>query len=226
VISGRLAAIVDALPLRPGMRVLEIGCGPGVAARAVLARIGKGHVLAIDRSAKAIAQARIGSEQELAAGRLEFRQVAIEEFELRRGERQYDLAFAVRVGALDGRHPKQGLAAVERIRKALVPGGRLFIDGGDPLKEIALRTESIADLDGLGPKSQQMLARAGINSVDQLRALGAVAAYVKARAVNAGTSLNLLWALEGALTGQPWRQVAREERTRLLLALDAYEPLK
>jgi cyclopropane fatty-acyl-phospholipid synthase-like methyltransferase len=53
-ISPRLAEIVAALPLRPGMRVLEIGCGPGVAARAVLKRLGNGHVLAIDRSAKAI----------------------------------------------------------------------------------------------------------------------------------------------------------------------------
>ena len=56
-ISPRLAEIVEALPLRPGMRVLEIGCGSGVAARAVLERIGAGQVLAIDRSAKAIAQA-------------------------------------------------------------------------------------------------------------------------------------------------------------------------
>src|SRR5690606_35666294 len=56
-LSPRLAAIVEALPLRGGMRVLEIGCGPGVAARAVLQRVGTGHVLAIDRSAKAIAQA-------------------------------------------------------------------------------------------------------------------------------------------------------------------------
>lgn len=82
--------------------------------------------------------------------------------------------------------------------------------------------ESIAGLNGLGPKSQEMLARAGITSVEQLRALGAVAAYAKTRASNPGVSINLLWALEGALTGQPWQKVAREERTSLLLALEAH----
>lgn len=223
MMSARLAEIVAALPLRPGMRVLEIGCGPGAAARAVLARIGKGRVLGVDRSAKAIAQATAACAHELAAGRLEFRQAAIEQFELGKGERPYDLAFAVRVGALDGRHPKQAQPALAQIRKALVPGGRLFIDGGDPLKEIALDAQRIADLDGLGPTSEAMLARAGITSVDQLRRLGAVAAYAKARAANPGASLNLLWALEGALTGQPWRQVARQHRTSLLLALETYD---
>lgn len=136
--SPRLAAIVDALPLHPGMRVLEIGCGPGVAARAVLHRIGMGHVLAIDRSVKAIAQAGAGSLAELASGRLEFRCVAVEDFVLANGERPYDLAFAVRVGALDGRHPAAGRAALARLRRALTKKGRLFIDGGNPLKEICL----------------------------------------------------------------------------------------
>lgn len=137
-ISLRLAEIVEALPLRPGMRVLEIGCGPGVAARAVLARIGNGYVLAIDRSAKAIAQAEAGSSAELATGRLEFRQVAAEDFVLGKGEHPFDLAFAVRVGALDGRHPEAGRVAIAKIRNALVEGGHLYIDGGDPLREIPL----------------------------------------------------------------------------------------
>ncbi|MES0121067.1 methyltransferase domain-containing protein [Mesorhizobium sp. C420B] len=91
-LSPRLLAIINALPLRPGMRVLEIGCGPGAAAREIARRIGGGHVLAIDRSAKAIAQAGAASRAEIAAGRLSLRQVAIEDFELEADEKRFDIA--------------------------------------------------------------------------------------------------------------------------------------
>jgi DNA transformation protein len=83
--------------------------------------------------------------------------------------------------------------------------------------------QSIAGLKSLGPKSQQMLERAGIRSVAQLRRLGSVAAYVMAKRANPGASLNLLWGLESALTGMPWQEVAREHRTSLLLAVEAFE---
>lgn len=82
---------------------------------------------------------------------------------------------------------------------------------------------TLAELPGLGPKSQQMLAQAGIHSVAQLRELGAVAAYVRTRRAHRGVSLNLLWGLEAALSGLPWQQVARDHRTSLLLALEDYE---
>jgi DNA transformation protein len=82
---------------------------------------------------------------------------------------------------------------------------------------------NIADLPNLGPKSQMMLEAAGIASVEQLRALGAVAAYVRVKRSAGNASLNLLWALEGALSGVRWKQVAREHRTSLLLALDDHE---
>jgi len=81
----------------------------------------------------------------------------------------------------------------------------------------------LADLPNLGPKSQAMLERAGISSCEQLRAAGAVAAYARVKRSGESVSLNLLWALEGALSGVPWQQVAREHRTSLLLALDDYE---
>ena len=137
-LSPRLAAIVDALPLRPGMRVLEIGCGPGAAARAVAHRIGDGHILAIDRSPSAIRQVIASSAAEIASGRLSVRQTAVENLDLEPGEAPFDLAFAIRVGVLDGRHPELQRQAHQRILRSLVPGGRLFIDGGMPLREIRL----------------------------------------------------------------------------------------
>lgn len=138
VLSGRLLMIVNALPLRDGLRVLEIGCGPGAAAREIARRIGGGYVLGIDRSAKAIGQAQAASAEGIASGRLSFRHVAVEDFELAHREAPFDLALAVRVGALDGRHPQAGVLARARIRGALAPGGRLFIDGGNPLREVPL----------------------------------------------------------------------------------------
>ena len=137
-LSPRLQLIVDALPLLVDSRVLEIGCGPGAAARAVAARLETGHVLAVDRSAAAIAQAQAAGAEEIATGRLEFRQVAAEEFELQPGEEPYDIVFAVRVGALDGRHPRAGERVLERIARATTPGARLFVDGGDPLRELGI----------------------------------------------------------------------------------------
>lgn len=139
--SGRIALAVAALPLGVGMRVLEIGCGPGVAARAVLERVGStGFVLGIDRSATAIALAVRGSQAGISSGRLAFRAVAAEDFVLGPDEAPFDLAFALRVGALDGRHPEVGRMALSRIAAALRPGGRLFVDTGNPMEEVALQT--------------------------------------------------------------------------------------
>lgn len=127
---------MDALPLRPGLRVLEIGCGPGAAARQVARRVAPGHVVAIDRSATAVAQASRAGAAEIAAGLLTVRQSAVEDFALQPGEPLFDLAFAVRVGALDGRHPAAGQLALAALAAVMAPGARLLVDGGDPLREI------------------------------------------------------------------------------------------
>ncbi len=82
---------------------------------------------------------------------------------------------------------------------------------------------SIADLPNFGPKSQQMLEQAGIKTIEQLRRLGAIRAYLKVKHSGGNASLNLLWAMEGALTGQHWQEVAKHERLRLLLELEDVE---
>jgi DNA transformation protein len=53
--------------------------------------------------------------------------------------------------------------------------------------------------------------------------VGSVAAYSLVKAQSANASLNLLWALEGAVSGLHWRVVARQHRTSLLLALDEHD---
>lgn len=73
----------------------------------------------------------------------------------------------------------------------------------------------------LGPASAWMLSAAGINSVATLQALGSVAAYRRVLQSGQKASLNLLWALEGALTDRAWQDVAREDRLTLMLRIDS-----
>lgn len=138
-ISNRLLEIVNALPIKNGMRVLEIGCGTGVAARAIANRFSEIFVLALDRSEKAIQQAKKNSLTEIKNKKLDFIQSKIEEFELDKNKELFDIVFAVRVGALDGRHPEVEREALRRIKNVLKPNGKLYIDTGNPLKEIKLK---------------------------------------------------------------------------------------
>lgn len=82
---------------------------------------------------------------------------------------------------------------------------------------------NLAVLPNLGLRSQQMLAAVGIDTLQRLRELGAVRAYLRVKRNGGNASLNLLWALEGALTGQHWQVVAKQERLRLLMELGALE---
>lgn len=75
----------------------------------------------------------------------------------------------------------------------------------------------------LGPASWRRLQAAGIADAANLRELGTVAAYLQVKRSGQHTSLNLLWALEGALSGRSWQTVARDDRLALLLELEDLE---
>ncbi len=137
-ISKRLLEIVDALPLKEGIKVLEIGCGTGVAAIEIVNRFNNIYVLAIDRSLTAIKQAKANSQAEIFKGKLRFIHTKIETLELPGNENYFDIVFAIRVGALDGRHPEIEKESLKRIARVLKKNGKLFIDGGSPLREIKL----------------------------------------------------------------------------------------
>jgi len=86
----------------------------------------------------------------------------------------------------------------------------------------------IRDLRNLGVRSEQMLAAIGIRSVEELRRRGAVRAFAELKRAGVASSLNMFWALAGALEpwpeGRHWREVARGDgRLSLLLSLEDFE---
>ncbi len=79
---------------------------------------------------------------------------------------------------------------------------------------------NISDLPNFGPNSQQMLVQAGVYTLEQLRELGAVRAYIQVKQSGVNASLNLLWAIEGAQSNRHWQDVAKNDRLSLLLQLE------
>ena len=78
----------------------------------------------------------------------------------------------------------------------------------------------IEKLRNLGKHSQAMLAAAGIKTEGQLRAKGAAAAFVAVKCAGCAPSLNLLWAMEGALSNRDWKDVAKNDRLSLLTQVE------
>jgi ubiquinone/menaquinone biosynthesis C-methylase UbiE len=119
-VSARLEAVVERLGVRSGDRVLEIGCGHGVAATLVCERLGDGMYTGVDRSPKMVEAARRRNAVNVEAGRAEFLEMRLEALEL--GERRFERIFAVRVG-LFHREPARARALLERW---LAPGGTML----------------------------------------------------------------------------------------------------
>jgi SAM-dependent methyltransferase len=121
VASERLRWAVDVLDVAPGDRILEVGCGHGVAATLVCERLRTGRLVAVDRSPKMIEQATRRNRGHVEAGRAEFVTAAIEDADL--GDRRFDKLFAVHV-AWFWTHPAEALPIVA---ERLAEGGRLYL---------------------------------------------------------------------------------------------------
>ncbi|MFC3853227.1 TfoX/Sxy family protein [Salinispirillum marinum] len=85
----------------------------------------------------------------------------------------------------------------------------------------------LRDLKGLGPASEKFLAEIGINTPDDLRKIGPIRAYMRLKEeTDVQPSLNLLYAMVGALEDSHWTDIAKLERERLLMELDGYRDLE
>jgi cyclopropane fatty-acyl-phospholipid synthase-like methyltransferase len=107
--SKRFVWAVDALEVRPGDRLLEVGCGHGVAVSLVCERLRTGTITAIDRSSKMIEMARRRNREHIDAGRAALEAIALEDVDL--GDRRFDKVFAFNVAPF-WQQPEAALGAV------------------------------------------------------------------------------------------------------------------
>lgn len=75
----------------------------------------------------------------------------------------------------------------------------------------------MSELRNIGPVSVKWLAEIGVESLEDLERVGPVEAYRRVSASQPGkASLNLLWALQGAVMDLHWTDVPDEIKQELL----------
>src|SRR3954471_13968820 len=77
--SERFVWAVDTLEVRPADRLLEVGCGHGVAVSLVCERLTTGTITAIDRSPKMIEMTTRRNREHVEAGRAVLEAVSLED---------------------------------------------------------------------------------------------------------------------------------------------------
>jgi len=83
--------------------------------------------------------------------------------------------------------------------------------------------ETPGKIRNVGPKSAAWLRQVGVRTQDDLVRLGAVEAFMKVKRAGFRPSLNLLYALEGALADCHWADLPEERKTALLAGAEAAE---
>ncbi len=79
------------------------------------------------------------------------------------------------------------------------------------------KPDRLKDLPNMRLATERMLKKAGIDSVDMLQQKGAVEAYRAVQETHSSdVSLELLWALEGAIEGKHWSVIPQARRDELM----------
>jgi cyclopropane fatty-acyl-phospholipid synthase-like methyltransferase len=143
--SPRLAWAVEQIDVQPADRVLEVGCGHGVAVTLISERLHGGTVVGVDRSPTMIRAATKRNAAHVAAGRARFLHALLHQANL--GEERFDKVLAVDFPPLLRGRPGREL---EVIARHLTDGGTLYVVT-QPLRRPAAAANSItARLEGHG----------------------------------------------------------------------------
>ena len=77
-----------------------------------------------------------------------------------------------------------------------------------------------AKLRNIGPKSMAWLRQTGVRTLDDLKSVGALSAFVRVKRAGFRPSLNLLYALEGAILDCHWQDIPEARRAELIAAAE------
>jgi len=112
---------VRLLDVQPADRVIELGCGPGVAIAALAARAVRGLVVGVDHSQVMIRQARRRNRAAVRAGRVRLIHTPVQSLSISDGP--FDAALAVNTV---GMWPEP-TARLRELARLLRPGGRIAL---------------------------------------------------------------------------------------------------
>ncbi len=77
----------------------------------------------------------------------------------------------------------------------------------------------LRDLNGFGPRSEEILAELNINSIEDFMAINPYELYAQLLPIK-GMGLNSIYAIIGARENRSWLEVSRTQKTEILIKLD------
>ncbi len=159
--GGQNRAALDLLNPGAGDSVLEVGCGPGEAMKAALARVGpQGFVAGIDHAPPAARAAARAMHNEVARGRAVVMRADAGDLPFR--DYLFDRAFAVNSFAF---WPQPARALME-IARVLRPGGRLVITQRGTHPDHATGVAAAQGFERIG-QAAKLLAAGGWTLLDE-----------------------------------------------------------
>ncbi|MEV6817106.1 class I SAM-dependent methyltransferase [Micromonospora sp. NPDC051296] len=164
-VPERIRWAVETLAVKPTDRLLEIGCGGGVAVALLCPRLSTGRIVAIDRSETATARARRRNDADVRAGRATIRTVAFRPADISAvglDSERFDTIFAINVNLFWTGPARDELALVRRL---LAPGGAVYLCYEPPRgrgDEITGKVTSALAASGFSVTTRRSASLAGI----------------------------------------------------------------
>ena len=82
-----------------------------------------------------------------------------------------------------------------------------------------IQPKRLKDLNGFGPRSEEILAEVGVHSIDEFMAIDPYDLYALLKPMK-GMGLNSIYAILGARENVSWIEVKNTRKTEILMRLD------